>query len=574
VARRIDIELTSARPDGTWTWRAAGALNPRGVLPGSLLYEGAKAGDVVRAEAEFDLEGISVVAVEAPRPREQPDPNRIELVGRAPAPEVTTQLARSRPGPGGRPEHRRPAQPHLQPGPVPRAGAGRDHPADRPRLGGPAGERPAGGPERRARRELGERPARAASGPERHGPGRPRPERARPEAAEVADLAGGHRPGAPAGTGNARRARRLNPGNAHRSAMLESLPPEHQPVAQQLLRGGIPAVRTALYFERERAREEGRPEPSTEGVLALAESLLPRVKAAEWRDRAEAALKAGDDLSMRDLRTLVGSSDVARDEASRELAAALREMLERRIDRQWAEWQDKVTAALGSGQVLQALRLSSRPPEVSARFPADLATRLRDAAGAAMSPSTPPDQWLALLQAVVESPVRRTVKPAGLPEHPTPELLEAARQHCGQVPALAPLLGISVPPPPGPARPARARRTFGSPARLRPRSGLHPPSATGRPGRPPSDGGTTGAVTGPVAPSTGELEDLAAGPSPSGAGDSTEAALPPDAQPAPTEHTSVEHAAAELTATDQAAGGHTAGGPGASDQTVVEPAVG
>ena len=28
VARRIEIELTSARPDGTWTWRAAGALNP------------------------------------------------------------------------------------------------------------------------------------------------------------------------------------------------------------------------------------------------------------------------------------------------------------------------------------------------------------------------------------------------------------------------------------------------------------------------------------------------------------------------------------------------------------------
>ena len=69
------------------------------------------------------------------------------------------------------------------------------------------------------------------------------------------------------------RQRRLSPGNAHRNAMLEGLPAEQQPIAQQLLRGGIPAVRTALHFERERAREEGRPEPSTEGVLALAESL-------------------------------------------------------------------------------------------------------------------------------------------------------------------------------------------------------------------------------------------------------------------------------------------------------------
>ena len=66
VARRIEIELTSARPDGTWTWRAAGALNPRGTVDAALLYGGAKAGDVVRAEAEFGIEGITVVSVEPP----------------------------------------------------------------------------------------------------------------------------------------------------------------------------------------------------------------------------------------------------------------------------------------------------------------------------------------------------------------------------------------------------------------------------------------------------------------------------------------------------------------------------
>ena len=67
VARRIEIELTSARPDGTWTWRAAGALNPRGTVDASLLYSNAQAGDVVRAEAEFGIDGITVVAVEPPR---------------------------------------------------------------------------------------------------------------------------------------------------------------------------------------------------------------------------------------------------------------------------------------------------------------------------------------------------------------------------------------------------------------------------------------------------------------------------------------------------------------------------
>jgi hypothetical protein len=235
--------------------------------------------------------------------------------------------------------------------------------------------------------------------------------------------------------------------------MLESLPVEQQPIAQQLLRGGIPAVRTALHFERERAREAGRPEPSTEGVLALAESLVSRVKAAEWRDRAEAAIKAGDDLAMRDLRSLVSGSDVARDEASRELVITLREMLERRVEGHRVTWADDVAKSLDQGQVVKALRLSSRPPDASARFSAELATRLRDAASSALSPSTPEDQWLAVLQGVVESPVRRTVKPEGLPENPSPELLEAARQHCGRVPALAPLLGITVPPPPGPVRP-------------------------------------------------------------------------------------------------------------------------
>ena len=59
MSRRIEIELTSARPDGTWTWRAAGAREPKGVLEGGLLYEGASVGDVLRAEAEFEIEGRS-----------------------------------------------------------------------------------------------------------------------------------------------------------------------------------------------------------------------------------------------------------------------------------------------------------------------------------------------------------------------------------------------------------------------------------------------------------------------------------------------------------------------------------
>jgi hypothetical protein len=258
--------------------------------------------------------------------------------------------------------------------------------------------------------------------------------------------------------------------------MLEGLPVEQRPIAQQLLRGGIPAVRTALHFEREKARDEGRPEPSTEGVLALAESLVSKVKAAEWRDRAEAAVKAGDDLVMRDLRSLVNGSDVARDEASRDLVIALREMLENRVEAHRVSWANEVAVNLDDGHIVRALRLSSHPPDPAARFSAELATRLRDAASTALASDTPPERWLAILQAVVESPVRRTVKPQGLPRDPAPELLETARQQCGRVPALAPLLGLSVTPPPGPARP-------GLPIKPPPR---HTTRSMPRPPRPPA----------------------------------------------------------------------------------------
>ena len=94
MARRIEIELTSARPDGSWTWRAAGAREPRGVLDGALLPGAAKAGDVLKAEAEFEIEGITIVSVVTPKESTRPEPQRIEIIGSGgpDTPGVTTQL--------------------------------------------------------------------------------------------------------------------------------------------------------------------------------------------------------------------------------------------------------------------------------------------------------------------------------------------------------------------------------------------------------------------------------------------------------------------------------------------------
>ena len=57
MATRIDIEITSDRGDGTLTWRAAGAKQPKGVVNADLLPAGASVGDVLRAEAEFTVDG-------------------------------------------------------------------------------------------------------------------------------------------------------------------------------------------------------------------------------------------------------------------------------------------------------------------------------------------------------------------------------------------------------------------------------------------------------------------------------------------------------------------------------------
>ena len=67
MSRRIEVELTSQRDDGTWTWRAAGAKQPKGSLDGTLLYDGASVGDVCRADADFEIDGIFVTSVLPPR---------------------------------------------------------------------------------------------------------------------------------------------------------------------------------------------------------------------------------------------------------------------------------------------------------------------------------------------------------------------------------------------------------------------------------------------------------------------------------------------------------------------------
>ena len=100
MSRRIDIELTSDRADGTWSWRAAGAKQPKGVLRAELLPEGAAVGQELRADIEFSLDGTEVVAVLPPKTKNRAPVETLEIIARPVKDDelVTSKLA----GRGGR----------------------------------------------------------------------------------------------------------------------------------------------------------------------------------------------------------------------------------------------------------------------------------------------------------------------------------------------------------------------------------------------------------------------------------------------------------------------------------------
>lgn len=431
MAHRIDIELTSQSGEGIWTWRAAGAKQPRGTVGAELVPPGSAVGAIVRAEIESTLDGTAVLALLPPKTKTERSAERIEVIGTPRSgPDVNVVLASK---PKGRRSNDRADR------------------SDRPRDGGrrPSDRRPgAEGGERGSRDGSSRRgEAGASSGPDR--------QRDRPSRPGQSGRAGATRDVSGRGEGH----RRLQQSTTFRNAALATLKPEQLAVAEQLLRGGIPAVRQALDEQNERARADGRPEVTPGPLLALAEQLLPVVTLAAWKDRASAVrAAAGNEIPLRELRTVVAAaSTVMLDEDGRELSAALRAALDQRVTALRERWVERITAALDAGRVVDALQTSIRPPEASTRLSAELAVRLSDAAGQAMSKETAPGEWMAILDVVVESPVRRTVKPAGIPGGADETLLAAARKASGYVPELARLLGIPIPPPPGPRRPVPAR---------------------------------------------------------------------------------------------------------------------
>ncbi|HEY8093771.1 MAG TPA: hypothetical protein VID93_08300, partial [Acidimicrobiales bacterium] len=313
--------------------------------------------------------------------------------------------------------------------------------------------------------EAGARPARSEDDARPSRP--PRERRERPSYAPVPELPQRPKP------------KRLKPGRAHRQAFVASLPEEQKPIAEQLLRAGLPGVRQALQDQNTALAAEGKPEIKTSGIETLAQDLLPRVRVAEWLDRADAARAVVDELDLRDLRSVVTAAadpGVARDDSTRELAAELRTALDRRQNEEHEQWLADITAALDVGRVVRALRLSSRPPKAGVPFPPDLGARLTDATTASLTADAASDRWVAVIEALAFAPVHAMVTPAAPPEVISDDLRAMVKGVAGAVPQIATLLGIEAPPPGSrtartlrpprrPAKPADARAGRGAPGR-------------------------------------------------------------------------------------------------------------
>jgi hypothetical protein len=397
MARRTEIELTSTRNDGTWTWRAAGAREPRGTVEGTLLPGGAQVGDVLRAELEDFIDGVQVVSVSPPKPS-RPEPERIELLG-SPAGEPAIRAPRSGSRKDREPRRRRDGRKSRQSHDgAPDTDGGRDGAARAGRSARPRGDRRSGAETQRERQQVEQKP----------------------------------------------KPRRLRPAKVHRTALLDSLPAEQRPIAEQLLQGGIPAVRQAIQKQNDELRAEGKPEVKADSLLQIAENLRPRVLAAIWRDRADAALARVDDLDLRDLRSIVNAADDAtRDPDARAVASQLRDALTARVEKEQAAWIAEIAENINEGRVVRALRLSSRPPKAGSPLPADVANRLVAAAGAALTSDTPPQRWATVLDALAYSPIRRRVVPESLPTQVDPDLRSTIARLTNRLPEMAHIFDIS-----------------------------------------------------------------------------------------------------------------------------------
>ena len=400
MSRRIEIELTSNKGDGTWTWRAAGAREPRGLISADMIPKGAGISSVFTAEVQSDMDGIAVLAViETEDTRTAPE--TIEVIGTGKRSTGVNFKGGGRRKGKGRGDG-------FGSGGFGGDGFGRGQPRQKQQGGRRKGGSGSAGQDRSARL----RPARAhrkkwlASVPPEH-------------AALAEQIASGR------GIAN-EKSEASEKGNASE-------------------RGG--AAEKGGPKETDRASENGSaPEngiASQKGSISdkdVAARLMSEYRMAEWRDRADLVLSNFEKIDLAEIRMLVADADAcARTPETRSQAEEARQKLAERTERQHGEWLADLATNLSEGRVLRALRMSGQPPKAGVPLPLDLVKWLTTATADILTPEAQPDRWEITLQALAVSPVRRLVRPSQPPAVVSPDLTEAVKDLSPRFPQIAAL---------------------------------------------------------------------------------------------------------------------------------------
>ena len=237
--------------------------------------------------------------------------------------------------------------------------------------------------------------------------------------------------------------------------------------------------------------------------MKMAEEMLPRLRVADWLDRAEAAQRQLEHLDLRDLRSVVAASDdplVARDESTRELATdaqgGARHQAGRGARRCGSPTSRPPSTSAASCAPCACRRCRRRP---ACRSPAPWRPGSPRRRRRRCSPTDGPDRWAAVLEAAAFSPVRTLVAPTAPAEAKSDDLLATVKRLGPLLPQVAALFGVEVPPnapSPKPLRPTprrdapkKAAEEAGRPPRARaapaPRAGGREARRRGGRRRPP-----------------------------------------------------------------------------------------
>ena len=446
MSRRIEIELTSQRPDGSWTWRAAGAREPKGEMAGDLITFAASVGDELTVEAEFHIDGIEIIeAFESKKKR--PMPETLEVLGSGrDQPLVTTHLVsnrknrdrdrdsgdrrgrqdrrnrgdrRDRDRQESRREDDRPKAKRLRPGRTHRQAlidslSEEQKPvAEKMMRDGISSVEQALRDQRKKARDAAQaKKDEAQKAAKAKKPAAEETANAKPiaeaEAAKAEPTAAQEMPEATAAE-TAPEAEATPTEATTEDPDAEATPTEATAAETAPDAEATPTEATAAETApdaetkpaKQAAKEKKPDSKPDDDFLTAAGKLLSRMRSAEWRDRVEAALAGIDEIDLRDLRSVVGAAEAgATGDGAKALADELRTKLTERVDREHAEWLAEVAATLADGRMVRALRLSSRPPKAGVPLPQDMVTRLTDAANAALTSDTPSKRWITVLGAV------------------------------------------------------------------------------------------------------------------------------------------------------------------------------